>query len=206
MLALFATPVSFRSWRAELGLPLVRWSSRSWDGGSSSPSERRWRWPWRLAAASGPTATRARGLIPPADAPANPTEPASAPGVATPTQGEAVDANGTEPFWAVKIRRDTIVLSRPDHPDVMAVNSGPFADGDRTVWRSTSAATGESLTVALTPGDCANGMSDRHFPLKAQVVLGSSTLNGCAEAAVASTPAPRAAPAEPAQGLPAATE
>ena len=148
------------------------------------------------------------GLIPPADAPANPTEPASAPGVAAPAQAEAVDANGTEPFWAVKIRRDTIVLSRPDHPDVMAVNAGPFADGDRTVWRSTSAATGESLTVALAPGDCSNGMSDRHFPLKAQVMLGASTLNGCAEAAQASVPAAaRPAPAEPAaQDLPAATE
>ena len=131
------------------------------------------------------------GLVPPADAPANPTEPAAAPDSApaaapteAPTLEGALDANGTEPFWSLKIRRDFISLTRPDETDVVAVNQGLKMQGEAGVWQTTTAAKGEDLTVTMVPAPgpkgCSNGMSDKSFPFAATVQLGSLVLKGCA--------------------------
>ena len=139
---------------------------------------------------------RTSGLIPPADAPVNPTEPATAPDsapaaapVEAPSLEGALDANGTEPFWSLKIRRDFIVLSRPDETDVVAVNQGVQMQGPQGVWRTTTAAKGEDLTVTMAPAQnspaqnskgCSNGMSGKSFPFSATVQLGADTFKGCA--------------------------
>ena len=136
-------------------------------------------------------AGRTSGLVPPADAPVNPTEPATAPDsapaaapVEAPSLEGALDANGTEPFWSLKIRRDFIVLSRPDETDVVAVNQGVQMQGPQGVWRTTTAAKGEDLTVTMVPAPgpkgCSNGMSDKSFPFAATVQLGALVLKGCA--------------------------
>ncbi|MGZ6027692.1 MAG: COG3650 family protein [Caulobacteraceae bacterium] len=125
------------------------------------------------------------GAIPPADAPANPGEPASAPVAADPAavlEGP-LDLNGAEPFWALKIRRDSLVLSRPEHADVIAVNPGPRIDGGRAVWEGVAVASGKPLKVTVEAGDCSNGMSDVKFPYRATVVSAGETLKGCGHAA-----------------------
>ena len=140
------------------------------------------------------------GLVPPADAPANPTEPAGAPDsapaaapVEAPTLEGALDANGTEPFWSMKIRRDFIALSRPDETDVIAVNTGVRMQGVAGVWQTTTVAKGEDLTVTMVPAEgpkgCSNGMADKSFPFVATVVLGGVTLKGCAGPHVLPPPA-----------------
>ena len=131
------------------------------------------------------------GLVPPADAPVNPTEPATAPDsapaaapVEAPSLEGALDANGTEPFWSLKIRRDFIVLSRPDETDVVAVNQGVQVQGPQGVWRTTTAGKGEDLTVTMSPAQdskgCSNGMSGKSFPFSVTVQLGGESFKGCA--------------------------
>ncbi len=134
------------------------------------------------------------GLVPPADAPANPAEPASAPTAAQgPDYEAAIDAGGTAPDWTLRIRRDSLVLSRPGRLDLLAVNGGPQIDGPSAEWRET-ATHGVLLRVTLKPGDCVDA-SGRHRPLRATVMAGDDLLEGCA------------APAEgPPSGLPAAAD
>ncbi|MDO1559383.1 hypothetical protein Q0812_08070 [Brevundimonas sp. 2R-24] len=85
---------------------------------------------------------------------------------------------GTEPFWAVEIRRDQIKLTGVDRPEVTAPNRGVDAGGDRATW-TTEAADGTPLVINVTEGPCSDGMSDRQYPLTAEVRFGQETLRGC---------------------------
>lgn len=119
-----------------------------------------------------------------ADGPAEPTEPASAP--AAPTHAVNADflgpmqANGTEPFWGVRVTDKELVLTRPDHPEVRIPNPGPRMEGKSAVW----AAPHGGLELTLTPGHCSDGMSDRDYPYTAVVVADGQTLSGCARPGV----------------------
>ncbi len=80
---------------------------------------------------------------------------------------------GTEPFWAVQIG-DTIVLSRPDHDDLTAPNTGPVVSGEIAMWNS------RDFTIRLRPADCSDGMSDNRYPYEATVTVEGEVLTGCA--------------------------
>jgi uncharacterized membrane protein len=104
--------------------------------------------------------------------------PADAPIVVGPDYSGDFDAVGTEPFWNVKVRAAGMTLSRPDHPDVATGNPGVRIDGDQGLF---DAAAGERrLVLRLTPGDCSDGMSDRHYGYLAEVWIDGETLKGCA--------------------------
>jgi len=107
-------------------------------------------------------------------------EPADAPtAAATAPPGGfagAIDARGTEPFWALEIRSGGIKLQRPDHPDLTAPNPGPQAQGDAATW----GAAGDPLQVTLGKTACSDGMSDRLYPMAATVQACRETLRGCA--------------------------
>jgi uncharacterized membrane protein len=104
---------------------------------------------------------------PPADAPA--AAPAPATDFARP-----INALGTEPFWALKIRPEGLSFSEPGQADRNEKNPGPKVEGDHAVW------SGERIEATLTSGVCRDGMSDRAYPLVAVVKTGGKTLNGCA--------------------------
>lgn len=132
----------------------------------------------------------ARTPAPPADGPAVLAEPASAPASAVPsapTSGRSrtgmagdLDLTGTEPFWGLRIRRDSLVLSRPDHVDVLAANPGPALQAGQARWGSVSAASGEPLRIEVREAACSDGMSDTAYPYTATVRLAGETLRGCA--------------------------
>lgn len=109
--------------------------------------------------------------------PAQAGEPANAP--ASAPAGDFAgdfDLKGTEPFWALAIRADRLILSRPDADDVTAASSGPQIEGDTALWD------GGRLTARLVRQACSDGMSDRAYPFTAQVsVKGGAALQGCAE-------------------------
>ncbi|WP_369058155.1 hypothetical protein ABOZ73_10795 [Caulobacter sp. 73W] len=94
---------------------------------------------------------------------------------------DAVDALGTEPFWAVMIDAEQIALTRPDHPPVTAPNAGPVRTASAARWEASTAQGKLKLTV--TAGPCSDGMSDRTYPFKAQADIGGRILKGCAAAA-----------------------
>lgn len=112
---------------------------------------------------------------PPADAPA----PAPAPAAALPAafQGD-LDAHGTEPFWAVKIREGQIEFSTPE-ANIAFPNKGGVVDGGKAVWESADGPRPIKVTLSEQAG-CSDGMSDLTYPLAAEVVLGGTTYKGCA--------------------------
>lgn len=121
-------------------------------------------------------------LITACDAPLGASEdappPADAPIIVGPDYSGDFDAVGTEPFWAIKVRADSVTLVRPDHADATTVNTGARIDGEQGVFDATAGET--RLVLRLTPGDCTDGMSDRHYGYHAEVWIDRETLRGCA--------------------------
>jgi len=121
-------------------------------------------------------------LITACDAPLGSSEqtppPADAPIILGPDYTGDFDAVGTEPFWAIKVRADSMSLTRPDHPEVTTANTGVRIDGEQGVFDATAGET--RLVLRLTPGDCTDGMSDRHYGYHAEVWIDHETLRGCA--------------------------
>lgn len=81
---------------------------------------------------------------------------------------------GTEPFWGVDITADKLVLQRPDHPTLTAMNAGPTLNGEVAMWNT------RDFTVRLSPGDCSDGMSSNRYPYQATVTVQGEVLKGCA--------------------------
>ena len=93
---------------------------------------------------------------------------------AAPAPAEEFDAIGTEPFWAVQVRTESLTLSRPDHAELKVGASPPERRGGGLVWTS------DGMTVSVVPGACSDGMSDRVYAYVALVRVGPEILKGCA--------------------------
>ena len=122
-----------------------------------------------LLVACSPEAPGGGALTPPADAPAP-----------DPAAEYRVDfhLSGTEPFWGADIVGTEIRVSRPDQPEVTAVNAGLGLVEGRAIW---TAQAGQSLVMAtLTRGECSDGMSDLKWPFTAELKIGEEVLKGCA--------------------------
>jgi len=131
-------------------------------------------------AACQPQSPDGKAAPPPADAPPAAKPAAEAPRAPPPAAepGVSLDARGTEPFWAVKIRPREILLLRPDQPPLRMSNPGPRITGDQAIWAGRAG--GEPLIVAIWLHDCSDGMSDRAYPFAAEVQIGEASLKGCA--------------------------
>ncbi|MCZ0961297.1 COG3650 family protein [Paracoccus benzoatiresistens] len=87
---------------------------------------------------------------------------------------------GTEPFWAFIPQGDSVVLGGPDTPNDMrkvqsVLSTGVFRDPTRAV-------VAEGMTLVSTPQLCSDGMSDRLFGLRAELVIQGNQprmLSGC---------------------------
>jgi heat shock protein HslJ len=88
-------------------------------------------------------------------------------------------ALGTEPFWNLEITPTQINLNRIDTPRLLVANPGWHeVMGVRTI--NTSA-----LTVNVVRENCSDGMSDREYPDRVEVVVGDQVLHGCGGSATA---------------------
>jgi uncharacterized membrane protein len=150
-----------------------------------------------LLAACGKSQDGATGAAPPpADAPAD--APISSPGLPPPpasvastaealNPGRAIDAVGTEPFWALQIRPETLNFSTPDKPMRRAKNTGLSIEPGKVAWMTTLPG-GGAIKATVTVKTCSDGMSDRRYPFTVLVEAEGKTLNGCAAYADAPTP------------------
>lgn len=132
-----------------------------------------------LLAACSPEAPGGGEAAPPADAPA-PAPEVAAPPAADPAAPFKVDfsARGNEPFWRIDIKGTDIVLTRPDAPATTATNAGLAVHAGKGVWTAQAGTT--AVAVAISPGECSDGMSDLKYAWSADVKWGSETLKGCA--------------------------
>ena len=87
-------------------------------------------------------------------------------------------ALGTEPFWSVAVRNDSIVVTTPDTPGGRAVARGrETIDGGARRWRS--AASGERIDVRARRRRCQDGMSEFTYSHTVEVTLARTRWRGC---------------------------
>ncbi|ODU20709.1 MAG: hypothetical protein ABS87_09275 [Sphingomonas sp. SCN 67-18] len=92
--------------------------------------------------------------------------------------GETVQFTGTEPFWGGAVTATQMTFRTPEKPNGQAVAVSRFAGRGGLSFSGTL--DGAAFTLAITPGACSDGMSDRAYPLVATFQRGGETLNGCA--------------------------
>lgn len=90
---------------------------------------------------------------------------------------ETVTLLGTEPFWSFEISGNRATYTEPENPTGSQFTVARFAGNNGLSF--TGELDGQSVTIAVTPGACSDGMSDREFPYTATVALGDRQLEGC---------------------------
>lgn len=91
---------------------------------------------------------------------------------------EVVHFTGTEPFWGGQISGTELIYKTPEKPEGETIVISRFA-GRGGLSFSGSLAAGP-MTLAVTPGKCSDGMSDRAYPFVATLQVGSDARQGCA--------------------------
>lgn len=87
-------------------------------------------------------------------------------------------AVGTEPFWGVVVRNDSIVVTMPENPGGLAFGARvAVVHGGLRRWRGRRRA--HRLTVEAHRGSCGDGMSDAIYAFRVQVTLDGRRLRGC---------------------------
>ena len=110
---------------------------------------------------------------PPADAPVATGAP-----VMVSDFSQPMTAVGAEPFWSVKVDGTRFTLSRPGEPDMVAEAPGASIKPGQAQWVA-RAADGRSLAVTFYVSACSDGMSERAYPMTAEVTLdGSAAMYG----------------------------
>ncbi len=99
-----------------------------------------------------------------------------------PYEGVAADetlrVTGTEPFWSGEIRGATMIWKTPERPDGQSVPLSRFNGRGGFSYSGTIDGTG--FTMAITPGKCSDGMSDRTYPFVVTLQLGEGApREGC---------------------------
>lgn len=92
-------------------------------------------------------------------------------------EGEIITTLGTEPFWSAQIDESALTWSTPDNIDGNEIAITRFAGNGGLGVSGTLE--GAALQMAITPGDCSDGMSDRIYPYIVTVTIGEAQLNGC---------------------------
>lgn len=84
---------------------------------------------------------------------------------------------GTEPFWGIDIEGSSANFDSPEEPEGIAFEVTRFAGNNGLGY--SGELNGLPIQIAVTPGDCSDGMSDRSYPFTATVTWGDATLYGC---------------------------
>ena len=91
---------------------------------------------------------------------------------------ETVHFTGTEPFWGGRVAASALTYSTPEVPDGTDIAVARFAGKGGVSWNGTYS--GARFVLAVTPGDCSDGMSDRSYPFVATLEVAGEQRSGCA--------------------------
>ncbi|TFI59331.1 hypothetical protein E2493_05700 [Sphingomonas parva] len=140
-----------------------------------------------------PPAATATAFVAACRAPAPPAPaaaPARNPAAASPCliqDGRQLDvaalrAVGTEPFWNARIEGRCVTYSHPEDQAGTRLWTRYERRGGGEIW--TGALNGRRFVLRLRPAPgCSDGMSDRRYPLAAELEVSGERRSGCAEAA-----------------------
>lgn len=94
-------------------------------------------------------------------------------------ESETVYFSGTEPFWGGEVKGTVLTYKPMENPDGVTATVARFAG--RNGISFTGKLEGQDFTLAITPGSCSDGMSDRTYPFAATLRLAAGELrSGCA--------------------------
>ena len=91
---------------------------------------------------------------------------------------ETLHFTGTEPFWGGEVRRDSLIYTTPENPAGATVPVSRFAGRNGISFGGTLE--GQDFTMAISPGRCSDGMSDRTYPFHVTLRVKGETRSGCA--------------------------
>lgn len=94
------------------------------------------------------------------------------------TPDETIRLTGTEPFWSGAIAGDKLTYTTPETPGGSVIVVRRFAGNGGLGYSGTL--TGRNLDLAITPGACSDGMSDRSYPFTVTLRLDDQQRQGCA--------------------------
>ena len=92
--------------------------------------------------------------------------------------GETVQFTGTEPFWGGEATGARLTYSTPEDIDGTTIAVERFAG--RNGLSLSGELDGAPFDMAITPGECSDGMSDRTYPFTVTLQVRGEQRNGCA--------------------------
>lgn len=103
-------------------------------------------------------------------------------GSAEPFSGVGVDETlrftGTEPFWAGEAKANRVTYTTPDDPKGAVIAVERFAGRNGVSF--SGSLQGQDFVMAVSPGRCSDGMSDRIYPFHVVLRVLGETREGCA--------------------------
>lgn len=91
---------------------------------------------------------------------------------------ETIRFLGTEPFWNGEVTNGRLRYATPEDAAGRTIAVGRFQGNNGLAFSGTLG--GRAFDLAITPGACSDGMSDRRFPYTATLKLGDEQRSGCA--------------------------
>lgn len=92
--------------------------------------------------------------------------------------GETVHFTGTEPFWGGQVSGQTLTYQTPDDQEGRRLAVDRFAG--RNGLSFSGDLEGKPFVLAITPGKCSDGMSDRGYPFTVTLQVSGEQRQGCA--------------------------
>ena len=151
--------------RALIAASLLSLALAACDGGASAPS----------GAIGEPTGESIAAAPTPGAAPGDAGDSAAYSGIGA---AETIHFTGTEPFWGGESAGGTLTYSTPENIDGTTIAVERFAG--RGGLSLAGQLDGAPFDMAITPGDCSDGMSDRTYPFTATLQVRGEQRNGCA--------------------------
>ena len=108
-------------------------------------------------------------------APGNAEDTAPYSGIAA---GETIRFTGTEPFWSGDVSGQALTYSTPDNIPGSTIPVERFAG--RNGLSLSGELAGSAFDMAITPGECSDGMSERTYPFTVTLQVGGEQRRGCA--------------------------
>lgn len=91
---------------------------------------------------------------------------------------EVLHFTGTEPFWGGEVSGGTLTYSTPENIDGTQIAVERFAGRNGLSFSGTLE--GAEFVMAVTPGACSDGMSDRTYPFTVTLQVRGEQRQGCA--------------------------
>jgi uncharacterized membrane protein len=91
---------------------------------------------------------------------------------------EVVHFTGTEPFWGGQVAGKSLTYTTPGNQKGETIAADRFAGRDGISFSGDLG--GMPFVLAVTPGQCSDGMSDRRYPFVATLQVKGEQREGCA--------------------------